>query len=37
MTRTAIKRIVDYAVGRGTLAGAPGINHEIAGRPRLHA
>jgi ribonucleoside-diphosphate reductase alpha chain len=24
----ATKRIVDYAVGRGTLAGAPGINHE---------
>ncbi|HYB06280.1 MAG TPA: vitamin B12-dependent ribonucleotide reductase, partial [Methyloceanibacter sp.] len=24
----AIKRIVNYAVGRGTLAGAPGINHE---------
>ena len=24
----AIKRIVDYAVGRGTLAGAPGVNHE---------
>ena len=25
---TASKRIVDYAVGRGTLACAPGINHE---------
>jgi ribonucleoside-diphosphate reductase alpha chain len=24
----AIKRLVEYAVGRGTLAGAPGINHE---------
>jgi ribonucleoside-diphosphate reductase alpha chain len=24
----AIKRIIDYAVGRGTLAGAPGVNHE---------
>ena len=24
----AIKRIVDYAVGRGSLAGAPGVNHE---------
>ena len=24
----AIKRIVDYAIGRGTLAGAPGVNHE---------
>ena len=24
----AIKRIVDYAVGRGTLAGAPGVNPE---------
>jgi ribonucleoside-diphosphate reductase alpha chain len=24
----AIKRIVAYAVGRGTLAGAPGVNHE---------
>jgi ribonucleoside-diphosphate reductase alpha chain len=24
----AIKRIVEYAVGRGTLAGAPGVNHE---------
>jgi ribonucleoside-diphosphate reductase alpha chain len=24
----AVKRIVDYAVGRGTLAGAPGVNHE---------
>jgi ribonucleoside-diphosphate reductase alpha chain len=24
----AIKRIVDYAVGRGLLAGAPGVNHE---------
>ena len=24
----AIKRIVDYAVGRGTLSGAPGVNHE---------
>jgi ribonucleoside-diphosphate reductase alpha chain len=24
----AIKRIVDYAVGRGTLQGAPGVNHE---------
>jgi ribonucleoside-diphosphate reductase alpha chain len=24
----AIKRIVDYAVGRGTLAEAPGVNHE---------
>src|SRR5512147_2340608 len=24
----AIKRIVDYAVGRDTLAGAPGVNHE---------
>jgi ribonucleoside-diphosphate reductase alpha chain len=24
----AIKRIVDYAAGRGTLAGAPGVNHE---------
>jgi ribonucleoside-diphosphate reductase alpha chain len=23
-----IKRIVDYAVGRGSLAGAPGVNHE---------
>ncbi len=23
-----IKRIIDYAVGRGTLAGAPGVNHE---------
>src|SRR4029078_5450852 len=23
----AIKRLVEYAVGRGTLAGAPGINH----------
>ncbi len=23
-----IKRIIEYAVGRGTLAGAPGINHE---------
>jgi ribonucleoside-diphosphate reductase alpha chain len=25
----AIKRIIDYAVGRGTLAGAPGVNHEM--------
>ena len=25
----AIGRIVDYAVGRGTLQGAPGINHEV--------
>ena len=24
----AIKRIIDYAVGRGSLAGAPGINYE---------
>ena len=24
----ATKRIIDYAVGRGTLVGAPGINHE---------
>jgi ribonucleoside-diphosphate reductase alpha chain len=24
----AIKRVVEYAVGRGTLQGAPGINHE---------
>ena len=24
----AIKRIIEYAVGRGTLAGAPGVNHE---------
>ena len=24
----AIRRIVDYAVGRGSLAGAPGVNHE---------
>jgi ribonucleoside-diphosphate reductase alpha chain len=24
----AIKRIIDYAVGRGTLAGAPGVDHE---------
>ncbi|HET9574106.1 MAG TPA: vitamin B12-dependent ribonucleotide reductase, partial [Methyloceanibacter sp.] len=24
----AIKRIIDYAVGRGTLAGAPGVSHE---------
>ncbi len=24
----ATKRIIDYAVGRGTLAGAPGVNHE---------
>jgi ribonucleoside-diphosphate reductase alpha chain len=24
----AIKRLVDYAVGRGSLAGAPGVNHE---------
>ncbi|MGH6737304.1 MAG: vitamin B12-dependent ribonucleotide reductase [Methyloceanibacter sp.] len=24
----AAKRIIDYAVGRGTLAGAPGVNHE---------
>jgi ribonucleoside-diphosphate reductase alpha chain len=24
----AIKRIVDYAVGRGSLAGAPGVNYE---------
>jgi ribonucleoside-diphosphate reductase alpha chain len=24
----AIKRIVEYAVGRGTLKGAPGVNHE---------
>jgi ribonucleoside-diphosphate reductase alpha chain len=24
----AVKRIIDYAVGRGTLLGAPGINHE---------
>jgi ribonucleoside-diphosphate reductase alpha chain len=23
-----IKRIIDYAVGRGSLAGAPGVNHE---------
>jgi ribonucleoside-diphosphate reductase alpha chain len=23
-----IKEIIDYAVGRGTLAGAPGVNHE---------
>jgi len=23
-----IKRIIDYAVGRGTLEGAPGVNHE---------
>ena len=30
----AIKRIIDYAVGRGTLAGAPGVNHESAGRAR---
>ena len=28
----AIKRIVEYAVGHGTLAGAPGVNHESAGR-----
>ena len=26
----AIEEIIDYAVGRGTLAGAPGINHEHA-------
>jgi ribonucleoside-diphosphate reductase alpha chain len=25
----AIKRIIDYAVGRGTLAGAPGVNHAM--------
>ena len=25
----AIMRIIDYAVGRGTLAGAPGVNHEM--------
>ena len=24
----AIKRIIEYAVGHGTLAGAPGVNHE---------
>ena len=24
----ATKQIIDYAVGRGTLAGAPGVNHE---------
>ncbi|HUU66183.1 MAG TPA: vitamin B12-dependent ribonucleotide reductase, partial [Methyloceanibacter sp.] len=29
----ATKRIIDYAVGRGTLAGAPGVNHEtLAGK-----
>ncbi len=33
----AIKRIVDYAVGRGTLAGAPGVNHEaLAARGFTH-
>ena len=28
----AIKRIIDYAVGRGSLAGAPGINYETLAR-----
>ncbi len=28
MARDAIKRIVEYAVGHGTLTGAPGVNHQ---------
>ena len=33
----AIKRIVDYAVGRGSLAGAPGVNHETLAAKGVHA
>ena len=28
-TDSEIEEIVDYAVGRGTLAGAPGVNHDL--------